>query len=168
MAGSRRTVFLTGAALVVAGVLLIMPVSGGSGAAFRFIPLAAGMIICAAGGVSKLPGMFLPGMILVGAGVALVIVSGSTERFDDGALVGIFLASIASGLALVPPLVWVGGRDFVSWPFAPAILLGATGVGLIALHRGGGAYLFLEQGWPLAVALSVAHMVIVFGRGGRR
>lgn len=158
---SQRRVFIVGVGLVVVGGLFTILSAGGSPFP-RFVPAIAGIVICIAAVVAKLPGLLLPGALFVGAGVGL-LVAREMPQSEAQPIIGTFLLSIGASLCLIPPLLKVSGWAFVWWPFVSGGALAAHGLSML-LFEGtnvGGA---LDAAWPAVVALSVAWIVIVYYR----
>ena len=159
---SARTVFFTGALLIAAGVVLVVLQFGSSSRILEWIPLIVGLVICAAGFLTAVPGFFIPGFLLAGAGAGIVIAIPLVATLAPARITGIFLVCIACGLGCITPAAALLQYKKVFWPLPPVTLLASTGILLIA--AGPVFILVMERVWPFSVAVAVAYFVFVFWR----
>ena len=164
MQRNQRTIFLTGLVLVCSGVALVFVSLVGAKSVVLYIPIVAGVALCVTGGAVRIPGLFLPGALLVGAGTGIAVTSGLGETASEAVLIGVFLAAIGFSFSLVPLLSRISGWELVMWPFIPGGALGLCGVGLVFSPDSSGLARMLAKTWPGVVAFSVVWLVLVFYR----
>jgi hypothetical protein len=116
--------------------------------------LGVGFVVWAALGRSA--GLLVPGGILVGVGVGMML----RPDFGEAA----FLFSLAGGFALIPVLSWLIFQRWVCWPVFPA-----AGVGLAGLVRLAGPELrerLHEYGplWPYVLILVAVYLLFTKSR----
>ena len=167
MERNQRVVFFSGLGLISGGIALVAIQIAGSGAVVRWIPLVAGVALCGTAVATRVPGMLLPGAMLAGLGLGLVVTLSAGESINHGAAVGVFLLCFGGSLSLVPALSLLCGYEFVLWPFPSAALPVLTGIGLVVFPPESTVFGFLADAWPVAVVCSVSFLVIVFFRRKR-
>ena len=159
-----RNVFITGIVFVITGAVLVVLQNSGAGRVLRYIPLIVGVSICIAGGVNRIPGLYLPGVLLVGLGVGVAITYGEAVDSQNPEFIGIMFVCTGIALAGLPLLSKLTGWEFVIWPLPAALLILATGIGLLASDPAGEFGMILARGWQFVAALTAAYIVIVFLR----
>lgn len=164
MARNTRSVFLTGIMLVILGVALSIAATSGSSRIIGLIPFSAGIVICVAGKLTDVPGMYLPGVVIAGAGAGVALLAFGVVAADERMITGVLLAGIGAGVGLLPILSKLSGWDLVIWPLPPAGALVLFGVGLLASPESSRLYGFFSRGWPVAAAFSVAWLIVLLFR----
>ncbi|MCS6801706.1 MAG: hypothetical protein RMM58_11395 [Chloroflexota bacterium] len=145
--------WLGGGVLVLIGVLLliaqVVPNFG------QFVALIIGLTFLAASFVTRAYGLLIPGGIVTGVGVGIVLAANTS-----GPLAGaLFLFALAAGFVLV----WVGGIVLRVqpaggwWPLLPAFFIALAG--LTALGSQGLEWMW-QYGWPV-VLIAVGGFLIV-------
>ena len=157
-----RTVLLTGIALVVGGILLAVVSIKGATTIARFVPLIVGVAVCLSGAVSRVPGLYLPGTLISGAGIGILLIFQAADSATYQQAVGTMLISLGGSLCLLPVLSKATGWDFVVWPFVPGTVLVLVGIGLVVLPSTSAFGKALRNSWHFISSLAIAYVVIVF------
>ncbi len=147
--GGRKDAISTGIVFVVIGAALLIAQAVELGSVL-FLLIAAVMLML--GVIRRSEGWFIPGGILAGLGVGVLLVEESNLAFtfDEGA---VFLLALAVGFALITALTALFVQKRVLWPLIPAVLLALVGGGIMA---GGMALQVLEfvgRYWPIGFIL---------------
>jgi hypothetical protein len=161
---SPARVAVSGLALILIGIALGALVTAGGSRAAAFVPFICGVAVCSVGAIIRVPGMYLPGVIIAGAGVAVVLVAWGACGAEHRQLVGLFLLCIGGSLCVLPPLSLLTGWRFVLWPLPPALVFLTFGVVLMAASADTAIGRIAVSGWRFAVAISVAYIVVVMFR----
>lgn len=120
-----------------------------------FLP-ALGCILLAWGTAVRKTGLLIPGGVLAGVGLGVMVAQGPFGLATPDAQAGIILASIGLGWVAVAVLNVSMVNRRAWWPFIPAAVLGALGLTLV-IAGGAGLAALVGVGVPAAlIAVGVA------------
>lgn len=145
--------------LVVAGIALIGPPVSFKSRDSLLLLLGAGFIAWSA--LARSPGLLVPGGVLTGIGVGILL----RPEYGNGA----FLLSMAGGFLLIAvlyPLMFERGRKNALWPLWPAAGLGLAGLVQLAGPDVRQWLRALQPFWPYAL-IAVA-LFMLFTKPGRK
>lgn len=153
-----------GLVLIVIGVVaLIATLSRNDQIGLLFLP-ALGLIFLIWGIVVRNPGLLVPGGVLTGLGVGVLLAQDVFKTPDQQSAV--ILISMGVGFLIIAPLSLLIARRRLYWPLVPAVVLGAIGAAILV----GGVALQVAQDigmfWPLI--LIAAGVYVVWRAGFRR
>ena len=165
MAKGQRTQLIWGVLLIVFGLLAFagqfIDFDGGSFGIF--IPLALGIIFLIWGIISREGGLLIPGGILFGVGLGIVMIAGPWGFVSDEMSGGVFMLCFALGWALITVLTAVFTDETHWWPLIPGGIMAIIGGGILF----GGVFwsllTFIGKAWPL-VLIAVGIYVLLKGR----
>lgn len=100
-------------------------------------------------------------LVSLGAGVALAaaLVLGPASAGSEPVITGSILLAFGVGWGLMAVLTARFSAQPQDWMFAPALVLGATGLGLVLLQPGPAAMDLLSWIWPPALAILAISMI---------
>jgi len=127
---------------------------------------AMGIIFLAWGLGARQVGLLIPGGILSGIGVALVLTENVLTNLDGDTEGGIFVLAIAAGFALVWLLGTLVLRQSSWWALIPAGIMGVIGAALMIGGQALEALELINYIWPLA--LIIGGLVIIFRMRGNQ
>jgi hypothetical protein len=160
MENRNRNTIAAGLGMIALGALFLL-VQFFDNVDFGLLILPAmGVIFLAWGLGARQVGLLVPGGILGGLGIAIVLTENVLTNLDGDAEGGIFVLAIAAGFVLVWLLGTLVLKQTSWWALIPAGIMGFIGA---ALMIGGAALETLElinYAWPLA--LIIGGLVILF------
>jgi hypothetical protein len=160
MENNNRKNIATGAALIALGVLFLLAQTLENVDFGLLIVSAMGVIFLIWGLAARQVGLLVPGGILSGVGVALVLVESVLTDLSGDAEGGIFVLAVAAGFALV----WLLGALVLKqkswWALIPAGLMALIGTALMVGGQALEALDLLNYIWP--IALIVGGLAILF------
>ena len=121
---------------------------------------AMGVIFLAWGLGSRQVGLLVPGGILSGIGIALILTENVYTNLDGDTEGGIFVLAIAAGFILVWLLGTLVLRQPSSWALIPGGIMAVIGVALMIGGKALEALELVNYIWPLA--LIIGGLVILF------
>ncbi len=151
--------WIGGATLIVIGLALLASqvVPGWD----RLVVVGVGLLLLALFVVTRRPGALIPGGIITGIGVGIVLTSAVT-----GTLAGaLFMGSLGGGFLLVALLGWlvdVPGTRW--WPLIPGVILVAVGAAIGAGEIGQRYLRLAGTWWPVVLVALGAWMVVAAAR----
>lgn len=155
---------IAGLVLIIIGVVaLIATLSRNEQIGLLFLP-ALGLIFLIWGIAVRNPGLLVPGGVLTGLGVGVLLAQDVFKTPDQQSAV--ILISMGVGFLIITPLSLLVARRRFYWPLVPAVILGAIGAAILV----GGVALQVAQDigtfWPLI--LIAAGIYVVWRAGFRR
>ncbi|MDD3661560.1 MAG: hypothetical protein PHG63_00665 [Candidatus Dojkabacteria bacterium] len=124
------------------------------------VPLILGVIFIVWGYAARNSGLFVPGGILGGVGLGLLMLTMENELVSELSKVGLFFLSMGVGWAIIPIFSWSIGRREHVWAYIPAGILGAMGILFLLGSAGLEVLEFIGTYWPLAlVAVGVYFLI---------
>lgn len=159
---SSKSTFATGIILMLIGVGLLIAqfVS-----LMAFFPLLLGLIFLAAGVLTRKAGLLIPGGIIGGTGLGILMIDRQWIITENGMeRGGLFLIAMSAGWVAITVLSKLFTDETQVWPLFPAAgmilvgaleLMGETGLNILQL---------LGQYWPVILVVIGAGMLINIGR----
>jgi hypothetical protein len=132
--------------------------------ALLFLP-AMGVIFLLWGVASRQVGPLIPGGILTGIGVGVVLAQQMYAHADGQAQSGVILLSMGAGFLVITPLALLVARRRMWWPLLPGVILAAIGAALLVGGPALAVVQFLGAFWPV---LLIAIGVYVLYQAARR
>jgi len=160
VSAERRNTMIGGALLVAIGllVLLVQNVKTES-LGLLFLPALGGLFLIA-GIIGRQVGFIIPGGILTGIGLGVVLTQNPQIAVTDTAQGGVFFLGFALGWFLITVLSKVFTHDTQWWALIPGTIMALIGG---ALMLGGAALNVLEfagRWWPL-ILVALGLIIIV-------
>ena len=152
-ANGGRDRFLMGAALIAFGALsLASQLVKSEQVGLLLMPTLAVMFL-AWGIATRTPGLMIPGGILGGLGLGIILLSGPFEQLEQGSAAagGVFLLSLALGFGAVTVLSRLFTRYTHWWALIPGSILAALGGAILADGLALRALELLGVAWPLGL-----------------
>jgi hypothetical protein len=162
----RRGGFVGGAILVVIGLMSlinnIVPLDLG-----MWFLVGLGIIFMTAAFVTRKQGFLIPGGILSGIGVGILVMEKSGIQFSEPGKGGAFLLCFAAGWFLITLLSLAfpaeeGTGRLMWWPLIPGVIMAGVGGLLFAGDFGLTILKWMGQGWP--VVLIALGLYLIFRR----
>jgi hypothetical protein len=151
MENKNRNTIAAGLGLIALGALfLLVQVFENVDVDILILP-AMGVIFLAWGLLARQVGLLVPGGILGGLGVAIVLVDNVFTDLNGDAEGGIFVLAIAAGFILVWLLGTLVLRQTSWWALIPAAFMGLIGAALMIGGQAIEALDLLNYFWPLAL-----------------
>ncbi len=155
LALSRHSRWIAGLALIAIGLLVLVEQYVESEWLRLFFLPALGAIFLLWGSITRSIGLLIPGGILGGIGLGVVLNAGPLESLGGDAEGGVFLLSFALGWGLITLLSALVTQETHWWPLIPGGIMAAIGGALLA----GGAAMdalnvvgnLLGRAWPLGL-----------------
>ncbi|MGD8821668.1 MAG: hypothetical protein PVG63_01085 [Anaerolineales bacterium] len=164
MENTNRKNMATGAALIALGALFLLAQTLENIDFALLIVPAMGVIFLAWGLAVRQVGLLVPGGILSGVGVALVLVENVLTDLRGDAEGGIFVLAVAAGFVLV----WLLGTLVLQqkswWALIPAGLMGLIGAILMIGEDALDSLELLNYVWP-AVLIIAGLAILLRNRG---
>jgi hypothetical protein len=167
-AGDRRSGLFWGILMVVVGALILgsqLFDLGGFWNAFSLYLLPVlGLIFIGWGIVSREAGYFIPGGILSGLGVGVLLTGGpfAVTAGDTGG--GAFMLSFALGFVSITVLTAIFTKEIQWWALIPGAIMGLVGLTVIY----GGIFeqtlVLLGQLWPIALIVGGIYLIYKVSR----
>lgn len=157
-----------GLALIIVGLLALAAqfVEFGESLGLLIVP-ALGVIFLLWGVLSRESGLLIPGGILGGVGVGILLITGPYEAASGQVQGGVFLLAFAAGWALIPILSSIVTGDNHWWALIPGGIMALVGSGLLF---GGVAVTLLEffdRIWPVFLILAGLYLIVRRAMGSR-
>lgn len=124
-----------------------------------FVP-ALGVIFLAWGLATRTFGLVIPGGILGGIGLGIVLLEGPLAGLGEPTQGAIFLLAFAAGWLLISLLSPLTEAAFQWWPLIPAGILAAIGGLLLAGDAGLQVLKVLGYAWPVALIAAGAWIIL--------
>jgi hypothetical protein len=160
MENMNRNTLAAGIGLIALGALfLLVQVFENLDFGLLILP-AMGVIFLAWGLIARQVGLLIPGGILSGLGIAIVLTENVLTNLDGDAEGGIFVLAIAAGFVLVWLLGTLVLKQSSWWALIPGGIMGLIGVALMIGGKALEALELINYVWP--VALIVGGLVILF------
>ncbi|MBI5034672.1 MAG: hypothetical protein HZB51_29470 [Chloroflexi bacterium] len=148
-----------GIVLILIGLMMFVAQLTQSSSIALFILPALGLIFLAWGISTRNAGPMIPGGILSGLGMGVLIVNGTLGQVDEMISGSIVLLSIALGFFVITPLTTCFSGKTQWWALIPAAILGFIGTALLAGNIGLQLITLLGYVWPL-VLIAVGGYII--------
>lgn len=159
-----RTGLISGLALILIGLLALAAQFFKIDMIGTLLLSALGLVFLAWGLLSRSAGLLIPGGILSGLGLGVILVSGPFANAGDPALGGVFLASFALGWALITLLSALLPGQFMLWPLIPGGIMAVIGTALLAGEPGLQILALAGQGWPL-ILIAIGLYMLLWRKG---
>lgn len=161
--GRRQEGVVVGLILITIGLFLLVAqlLQPAWGVA---IPLGLGVIFLLWGSLTHKAGLLIPGGILSGIGVGILLITGPWSTLAEETQGGIFLLCFAGGWVLITVTSALFTARPAWWALIPGGMLALVGGAVLI---GGPALRALEllgQGWPLILILVGLYLVIARGQ----
>lgn len=168
VAGDRRSGLFWGILMVVVGALILgsqLFDLGGFWNTFSLYLLPVlGLIFIGWGIVSREAGYFIPGGILAGLGVGVLLTGGpfaGVAGDNDG---GAFMLSFALGFVSITVFTALFTKEIQWWPLIPGAIMGLVGLTVIYGGIFEQALVLLGQLWPIALILGGIYLIYKVSR----
>ena len=160
----NRNQWIAGGLLIVIGLFFFLneffELPGLENLAIYFV-LGLGLFFLAWGVISREAGFMIPGGILTGIGLGIVLVAGPFE-FEDGDLSGgVFMGAFALGWVLITIFTAVFSDETHWWALIPAAIMALISAALLVEGPFMVALDWLGKLWPLA--LIVGGIAVLLG-----
>lgn len=158
-ATSTRSAVAGGIALIALGaVALLAQLNVVASAGILIVPMLA-IIFLAWGLLTRSFGLVIPGGILAGIGLGIVLVE-NASAWNEETTGGLFLLCFAAGWLLISLLSLLTSSGFQWWPLIPSGILAAVGGLLIAGDAGLKVLQVAGYAWPLALVAAGVWVLI--------
>lgn len=160
----RHRLPIAGIVLILIGLLALAPQLVPSDlVGLAFLP-GLGLIFLAWGVAARNEALFIPGGILSGIGLGIILIEKVFTGLGDEAQGGVFMLAFALGWVVIPVLGRLVTGKAHWWPFVPAGMIGLLGAALVI---GGETLTWVGKSlsylWPL-VLIGIGLYVILRGR----
>jgi hypothetical protein len=151
-----------GVVLVLIGALLLIAQLTDLEQMGAFVPLALGVLFLTWGILTRTLGLLIPGGILSGIGVGVVLLTGPLGRLpeDSPQAAGLFLLCFAAGWGLITLLSAFFTEGTAWWALIPGGVLGLIGGALTAGGEALEALAFLNNVWPAGLILLGLYLIL--------
>jgi hypothetical protein len=165
---SQYRQYLIGAMIIVFGILALLATLTESAFIGEAIVLAIGLAFVAWGTLARQPGLMIPGGILSGIGVGVLLSQYVFAGASGEVQGGVITLCMGLGFLLIMPLQQYLTKvdQFYWWPAIPGGILSFVGLSLLLGGVGLTALNWLGRLWPLA--LIIAGVVILYRAMGIR
>ena len=150
----RRDRFVGGVALIIIGLIALFSQIGQFDEWGLLVLPALSIIFLAWGLLTRGSGLLIPGGILGGIGLGVLLITGPFARLDGDAEGGIFMLAFALGWLLIPILSTIFTKERHLWALIPASIMGTIGGGLLFGGVFFSALEFLGLVWPVLLILA--------------
>ena len=151
-----------GIVLILIGLMMFVTQITQSSHLALFILPALGLIFLAWGITTRQGGPMIPGGILSGLGLGVLIVTGTLGQFNETTSGGVVVLSLALGFLVVTPLTAFFSCKTQMWALIPGTLLALVGAAMLAGDIGLQLLSLLGYLWPLA--LIAVGVYVIFKR----
>lgn len=148
---STRKALAAGFALIALGIVALLAQLDVVASVGLLIVPTLSIIFLAWGLLTRNFGLIIPGGILAGIGLGIVVLEGILSGPDGTVEGGIFLLCFAGGWLLVSLLSPLTSSAFQWWPLIPSGILAAIGALLVAGDAGLKVLEVIGYAWPLAL-----------------
>jgi hypothetical protein len=143
---------ITGVVMIALGLVMLIATVTDSQLVGQMIVLLLGVIFLAWGVAVRHPGPLIPGCILTGLGVGIVLSQWLSTSISGQAQGGLVTLGLGLGFLLIMPIQQFVTRQTAHWwPLIPGGILTLTGVGLLLGDAGLTMLSWVGRLWPLAV-----------------
>ena len=160
-ANEKRNRTIGGIALIILGLIALAAQFAEIGEWLGLLILPGlGLLFFAWGILSRQSGLMIPGGILTGLGLGILLIAGPFQDLGGSAEGGIFMLSFAFGWVLIPIVSTIFTGDNHWWALIPGGIMALIGAGLLL---GGLALTFLEilgQIWPVFLILGGLYLIL--------
>jgi hypothetical protein len=152
MRWERDPKVITGVTVIALGLVMLVATFTDSQLVGQMIVLLLGVIFLAWGVMVHHPGPLIPGCILTGIGVGIVLSQWLSTSISGQAQGGIVTLCMGLGFLLIMPAQHYLTRQGTHWwPAIPGGILSLTGTGLLLGDAGLTMLSWVGRLWPLAV-----------------
>jgi hypothetical protein len=166
--GESRNHVVGGIALIVLGLIALLAQFSDFGETLGLLIVPAlGAIFLLWGILTRQSGLLIPGGILSGIGIGILLIAGPFDSVTGDTSGGIFMLSFAFGWFLIPVLSTIFTRDNHWWALIPGGIMALIGGGLLF---GGAALTVLEyvgEFWPVFLILAGLYLILRRSRDKR-
>lgn len=145
---SRHPKTVTGIVLIVIGLLFLMNLFIEESLFQLLVLIAAGLIFLIWGVLIRHPGPIIPGCILSGIGVGVLLAQQVFPHVNDG---GIITLSMGLGFLLIVPVSLAVSGSKQLWALIPGSILAVTGVLLLIGKVGLDLLSLVGRWWPVGL-----------------
>jgi hypothetical protein len=143
---------ITGVVVIALGLVMLIATVTDSQLVGQMIVLLLGVIFLAWGVAIRHPGPLIPGCILTGLGVGIVLSQWLSTSISGQAQGGLVTLGLGLGFLLIMPIQQFVTRQTAHWwPLIPGGILTLTGFGLLLGDAGLTMLSWVGRLWPLAV-----------------
>jgi hypothetical protein len=143
---------ITGVVMVALGLVMLVATVTDSQVVGQMIVLLLGVIFLTWGVMVRHPGPLIPGCILSGLGVGIVLSQWLFTSISGQAQGGIVTLCLGLGFLLIMPVLQFVTRQRAHWwPLIPGGILTLTGFGLLLGDAGLTMLTWMGRLWPLAL-----------------
>jgi hypothetical protein len=143
---------ITGVVMVALGLVMLVATVTDSQVVGQMIVLLLGVIFLTWGVMVRHPGPLIPGCILSGLGVGIVLSQWLSTSISGQAQGGIVTLCLGLGFLLIMPVLQFVTRQRAHWwPLIPGGILTLTGFGLLLGDAGLTMLTWMGRLWPLAL-----------------
>lgn len=160
LAKRRRAELITAAFLIGIGAFLLLAQLLQANWINLLILPTLGLAFVAWGVLTHNPGLEVPGGILLGLGLALVVIGNSLIPEAIAPPQAIMMFGLALGFLLVIAFTPLAGGKLPLWPILPALPLAGLGFLFLAGDRGLAALVMIGQYWPIVLILAGVAVII--------
>jgi hypothetical protein len=152
----NRNQWVVGGLLIVIGLFFFLneffELPGLENLAIYFV-LGLGLFFLAWGVITREAGLMIPGGILTGIGLGIVLVAGPFEYEDGDLSGGVFMGAFALGWLLITIFTAVFSDKTQWWPLIPAAIMALISAALLVEGPFMVALDWLGKLWPLALII---------------
>ena len=157
---SNRAPLTGGIVLIAIGALaLLSQLNIFDNIGMFFVP-ALSLIFLAWGLLTRTFGLVIPGGILGGIGLGIVLIEGPLAGLGEPAQGAIFLLAFAAGWTLISLLSKFTAGAFQWWPLIPAGIMGLIGGLLVTGETGLQVLKVIGYAWPVALIAAGAWIIL--------
>jgi hypothetical protein len=143
---------ITGLVMVALGLILLVATVTDSQLVGQMMVLLLGVIFLTWGVMVRHPGPLIPGCILTGLGVGIVLSQWLFAGVSGEAQGGVITLCMGLGFLLIMPTQQVVARQGTHWwPWIPGGILSLTGLGLLLGEAGLTMLAWIGRLWPLGL-----------------
>jgi hypothetical protein len=143
---------ITGVVVIALGLVMLIATFTDSQLVGQMIVLLLGVIFLTWGVVVRHPGPLIPGSILTGLGVGIVLSQWLSTSISGQAQGGLVTMGLGLGFLLIMPVQQLATQRAAHWwPLIPGGILSVTGLGLLLGDGGLTMLTWLGRLWPLAL-----------------
>lgn len=159
--GESRNRIVGGIALIILGLIALAAqfIDIGETAGLLIVPVL-GIIFLLWGLLTRQSGLLIPGGILSGIGLGILLITGPYELANEEIQGGAFMLAFATGWFLIPILATIFTGDSHWWALIPGGIMALIGGGLLF---GGAALTVLEYAgklWPVVLILGGIYLIL--------
>ncbi len=156
----NRNRWMAGVALIGIGLLLLVAQLVGGELLGRAFLLLLGGIFVLWGLLSRQIGLLIPGGILSGLGLGVLLITGPFHSLEEADQGGVFLLAFALGWGLISLLSLLLPGRACWWPLIPGGILALIGGGLLWGEAGRQVLEWVGQLWPVALIAGGLYLIL--------